>query len=143
LAGANLIYGAGMIESGVTCDLGQMVIDNDIIAMIRHFVRGVPVSDETMAVDEIVAVGPGGEFMSSEHTLRHLKETSRPRLFDRDVREAWEAGSGSDLAARAAAEVRRILEEHEVPALPDEATAEIAAIVARADSGVGPNGGRS
>ncbi len=142
MAGANLIYGAGMIESGVTCDLGQMVIDNEIIAMIRHFVRGVPVSDETMAVDEIVAVGPGGEFMSSEHTLRHLRETSRPRLFDRDVREAWAAGGGEDLAARAGAEVRRILDEHEVPPLSDEVTAEIAAIVARADRDVGADGGR-
>ena len=51
LAGASLIYGAGMLESGMTCDLGQMVMDNEAIALIRKFVAGVSVDDETLAVD--------------------------------------------------------------------------------------------
>ena len=61
LAGANLIYGAGMIESGVTFDCGQLVMDNEIARMIKHVVNGIPVDDETLAVEDIAGVGPFGD----------------------------------------------------------------------------------
>ena len=133
MAGANLIYGAGMIESGVTMDLGQLVIDNELIAMIRQFVAGVPVNDETLATDEIHSVGPRGEYLSRDHTLRHMGEASRPRLFDRRVRESWLALGGSDLATRARHEAARVLAEHQIEPLPEDVTAEIRRIVERAD----------
>ena len=90
-------------------DLGQLVIDNQPIAMIRHFVSGVPVNDEALAMDVIHAVGAGGD-SSHEHTLRHMADASQPNLFDRDVREEWQAKGGSDLATRARAEATRVLE---------------------------------
>lgn len=137
LAGASLIYGAGMLESGMTCDLGQMVMDNENIALIRHLVRGVPVSEETLAVDLIHRVGPGGEFISTDHTLRHMREASLPKLWDRDVRTVWEAAGATDLATRARDEARRVVAEHTVVPLPDDALAEIRNIVQAADATVG------
>ena len=68
LAGANLIYGAGMIESGVTFDCGQFVMDNEFARMIKHGVGGIPVDDETLAVDDIAAVGPFGDFLCLDAT---------------------------------------------------------------------------
>ena len=126
-----------MIESGVTMDLGQLVIDNQLIAMIRKFIAGVPVSDETLATDTIHAVGAGGEYLSHEHTLRHMAEASRPGLFDRRVREEWLELGGSDLATRARAEASRVLAEHPIEPLPDEVSAEIQRIVQRADREAG------
>jgi trimethylamine--corrinoid protein Co-methyltransferase len=126
-----------MIESGVTMDLGQLVIDNELIAMIRQFVAGVPVNDETLAVDEITDVGAQGEYLSSEHTLRHMNETSRPKLFDRRVREEWLALGASDLATRARDEATRVLAEHQVEPLPDGVPEEIRQIVSKAEREAG------
>ena len=78
LAGANQIYGAGMIESGVTFDFGQLVMDDEFAAMIKHVVHGIPVSDETLAVDDIAAVGAFGDFLWLDRTLRHMRELSQP-----------------------------------------------------------------
>ena len=122
-----------MIESGVTMDLGQLVIDNQLIAMIRKFVAGVPVDDETLATDAIHAVGAGGEYLSHEHTLRHMAEASQPNLFDRRVREEWLEMGGSDLATRARAEATRVLEQYEIEPLQDDISAEIRRIVQKAD----------
>jgi trimethylamine--corrinoid protein Co-methyltransferase len=137
LAVASLIYGAGMLESGMTCDLGQMVMDNEAIGLIRKLIAGVLVDDETLAVDLIDQVGPGGEFVSSDHTLRHMREASQPRLFDRGVRAVWEAAGATDLADRARDEARRVLAEHVVAPLPDDVLQQIEHIVARADREAG------
>jgi trimethylamine--corrinoid protein Co-methyltransferase len=137
LAGASLIYGAGMLESGMTCDLGQMVMDNENIGLIRQLVRGVAVTPETLAVDLIHEVGPGGEFISSDHTMRHMRDASMPRLWDRDVRTAWEESGATDLPARAREEARRVVAEHRPEPLPDDVLDELDRIVQAADATLG------
>jgi trimethylamine--corrinoid protein Co-methyltransferase len=103
LAGANQIYGAGMIESGVTFDLGQLVMDNEIARMIKFAVGGIPVTDETMAIDDIAKVGAFGDFLSLDATLKHMRELSQPTVLDRRVREDWESRGATDLASRSRA----------------------------------------
>ena len=73
MAGANLIYGAGMIESGVTFDSAQFVMDDEIARMIKHVVGGIRVDDESLAVDDIAAVGAFGDFLSLDATIRHMR----------------------------------------------------------------------
>jgi trimethylamine--corrinoid protein Co-methyltransferase len=136
LAGASLIYGAGMLESGMTCDLGQMVMDNEAISLIRQLVRGVPVTTETLALDLIHAVGPGGEFISTGHTLAHMREASQPKLWDRDVRDAWRAAGATDLRQRAHAEAQRVVAEHRPEALPAEVLDRLAVLVRAADEAI-------
>jgi trimethylamine---corrinoid protein Co-methyltransferase len=126
-----------MLESGMTCDLAQMVMDNQNIALIRQFVRGVPVSRETLALDLIHEVGPGGDFISTDHTLRHMREASMPELWDRAVRPAWEATGGTDLARRAQDEARRVVGEHTPTPLPSEVQAELRRIVRSVDATAG------
>jgi len=140
LAGANLIYGLGMLESGVTLDFAQLVIDAEIAAMIRHTVAGVPVNDETLAVDDIHAVGPFGDFLSLPATMAHMREQSQPRLIDRRVREEWQEAGGEDAYARARREAQRILETHEPEALPEPVLAEMQAIVDEAETEAGVRG---
>ena len=74
MAGANQIYGAGMIESGVAFDFGQLVMDNEFARMIRMTVEGIPVTDDTLMVDDIAAVGPSGDFLSADATLRRMRD---------------------------------------------------------------------
>ena len=80
-----------MIESGVTFDLGQLVMDNEIARMIKFAVGGIAVTDATMAVDDIAKVGAFGDFLSLDATLKHMRELSQPEVLDRRVREDWES----------------------------------------------------
>jgi trimethylamine--corrinoid protein Co-methyltransferase len=137
LAGANQIYGAGMIESGVTFDLGQLVMDDEIARMIKFAVGGIAVTDETMAVDDIAAVGAFGDFLSLDATMRHMRELSQPEVLDRRVREDWESRGATDLYARCHAKAKDILAEHHPEPLPDDVAKRIRAIVEETDRAVG------
>ena len=133
LAGTNLIYGLGMIESGVTFDYAQLVMDDEIARMVKQVVRGIRVDDEALAVDDIAAVGPFGDFLSLDATMRHMREASQPDLIDRRVREDWEARGSSDLYQRSLQKARHILETHQPEPLPDDVLARIRRIVDDAD----------
>ena len=137
MAGANLIYGAGMIESGVTFDCGQFVMDNEFARMIKHCVGGIPVDDETLAVEDIAAVGPFGDFLSLDATLKHMRELSQPEVLDRRAREDWEARGSSDLYATCLAKARDVIREHRPEPLPDDVAARIHAIVEETDREAG------
>jgi trimethylamine--corrinoid protein Co-methyltransferase len=111
-----------MIESGVTFDLGQLVMDNEIARMIKFVVGGIAVTDETMAVDDIAKVGAFGDFLSLDATLKHMRELSQPVVLDRRVREDWEARGATDLATRTRARALELVESHQpLPMDPDVA----------------------
>ena len=133
MAGANQIYGAGMIESGVTFDLGQLVMDNEFAKMIKHVVAGIPVDDETLAVEDIAGVGPFGDFLSLDATLKHMRELSQPEVLDRRVREDWEARGSQDLATVARARALELIESHEPMPLDPDMAKQIRGIIEAAD----------
>jgi trimethylamine--corrinoid protein Co-methyltransferase len=133
LAGANQIYGAGMIESGVTFDLGQLVMDNEIARMIKFTVAGIAVTDETMAIDDIARVGAFGDFLSLDATLKHMRELSQPTVLDRRVREDWESRGATDLATRARARALELVESHQPMPLDPDVAEQIRRIIEAAD----------
>jgi len=133
LAGASIIEGPGLLEAGQTMDFGQLVADNEIVAMVRHARRGIPVNDRTTFVDEIISVGAGNEFLSSKSTLKGARSLSQTKLIDRQVREAWEAAGSPDYYEQAKKEARRILAEHEIEPLPADVAQEVRAIVEGAE----------
>ena len=137
MAGANLIYGLGMIEMGMTIDYGQMVMDNEFARMIKYLVQGIPVNDETLAVDVIKEIGVGKDFLSHESTYKHMRTQSQPKLIDRRMREDWQAAGGTDIYQRALEEARYILESHKPDPLPDDVLAAIRAIVEEAEAELG------
>lgn len=135
LAGCNLIYGMGMLELGMTLSFAQLVIDDEIAAMVKRVVRGINVSEETLAVDLIKQVGPGKDFLGQKHTRLHQKEEqSKVKLIDRRMRGAWEKRGGKDLAQAAKERAREILQTHVPRALPKEVAAELRSIVARLEA---------
>jgi len=133
LAGASTIYGPGMLEMGVTFDVAQLVADAEIVAMTKHARRGIPVSDSTTFVDEIIAIGAGNEFISSESSLRGARSLSQTKLIDRQVREAWEDAGSPAYYDQAKKEARRILDEHQIEPLAEDVAREVRAVVERAD----------
>ncbi|MDY7040333.1 MAG: trimethylamine methyltransferase family protein [Chloroflexota bacterium] len=124
LAGANFIHhAAGMLEDMSTIAYEQFVIDNEMLGMAMRAVRGIEVNDDTLALDVIDRVGPGGHYLMDEHTVRYMRgELYYPSaVFDRKGREMWEKAGATDAWTRAKEIARRILTEHQPEAL-DPAT---------------------
>lgn len=118
LAGANFIHhAAGMLEDMSTIAYEQFVIDNEMLGMAMRAVRGIQVTDDTLAVEVIDRVGPGGHYLADEHTVRHMRsEHYFPSdVFNRQGRDEWEADGSTDAWDRARDRARRILREHEPP----------------------------
>jgi trimethylamine--corrinoid protein Co-methyltransferase len=136
LSGGNLNHDVGYLEAGLTSSLEAVVAADEVIGMVKRIVGGIEVSRETLALDVIHDVGPGGEFLTSEHTFAHFKGDWFPGLFDRGSHEAWEGEGKESLGRRANEVVRRILETHTPEPLPDSIRSEIARVVARAEQRV-------
>ena len=137
LAGANLIYGLGMIEMGMTFDFGQLVLDNEVAQMVRHALRGIPVTDQTLAADTIKEIGIGKDYLSHVSTLEHMRQLSAPRVFDRTMHEDWEQAGRPDIYAKATQKARQILETHIPDPLPDDVQKQIQSIAAESEAELG------
>ncbi len=141
MAGANLIYGLGMLESGVTIDYAQLVMDAEFARMVKYCVPGIPVTDATLSVDVIAEVGPFSDFLAHQDTFNGMRTQSGSRLIDRRVREEWAADGSSTLYDRALMEARHILETHRPAPLPDSVAAELKSIIADAEREIGVHKG--
>ena len=133
LAGANTIYGAGMLELGMTLSMEQLVIDNDIIKMVKKAMQGIPVSPETLAVESIQKVGIGNNFLALKQTRMLVDYPSSPMLIDRRMFGDWAASGSKDLAAVANEKVQDILKNHQVPPVDADILKDMQAIVDKAD----------
>jgi len=134
LDGGNIVHDLGYLESGLTGSLAQLVICDEILSWLGHFVHGVEINDETLALDLINEVGPDGQFLDSGHTLRHFRELWYPSLFDRNNYDGWLAQGGTTLVERAAKRVETILAEHKPEPLPDDVAQAVHAIIERAEA---------
>jgi len=115
MAGINFIYvAAGALESTLTASYEQAVIDNELCGIVLRALRGIEVNDETLAVDVIKEVGPGGHFLAHKHTLKHLKtEHFIPKILNRQMRDAWEKSGSKDLRQVAREKAKEILTKHQ------------------------------
>ena len=131
LAGANYIHNAaGMLDSTTTVAYEQYVIDNEIIGMVMRALKGIEVNEETLALEVIDTVGPGGNFVAEPHTVAHMRsEFFFPKLSDRSNREKWLAEGGKDARQRAREIAINILATHKPLAIPGEVDKEIRSLV--------------
>jgi len=132
-----MIYGLGMLESGITFDFGQLVLDAEFARMIKHTVKGIPVDDETLAVDVIREVGASGNFLVQKHTMKHMRSQSQPEFIDRSMREAWERKGSLQAHEKAMQKVKHILETHKPEPLPRDVPDKIRAIVVETEKEMG------
>ena len=97
LCGASVIAGLGHVEHCYAYDPALLVQDDDLIGMLRRLMRGIEVSDDTLGMDAIMRVGPGGNYLIDEHTLKHFKtEYWTPKATNRHVRNAWKMKGAMD-----------------------------------------------
>ena len=140
LGGGNLIHDLGYLESGLCGSLAQLVICDEIVGWLEHFMAPVEISDETLALDLIDEIGPDGQFLDTEHTLARFREKWYPGVFERGNYAQWQAAGGKSLGERAAERVEEILAEHQPEPLPDDVAQAIRAIVRRAEERVETKG---
>ncbi len=126
--------GLGQIETVNAISPTQLVIDNDIIGMIRIARHDINWDDEHLAADVISEVGPGGQFLDHNHTYNHFRETFRPRTFNKKTRSEWIAeGKQKTIVDNANDILDEIMKSHQVTPLPTEIAKELDRIVKRAD----------
>lgn len=127
LSGANFIHdAAGLMEFAMVASYEKYVIDNEVIGMVMRATRGIDMSHAAIAQEVIQQVGPGGNFMAEEHTVRHMRgEFYFPMLSDRDERPVWEADGAKTARQRAHDIATRILGVHEPMRWSDDVDARI------------------
>jgi trimethylamine--corrinoid protein Co-methyltransferase len=134
LAGANIIYGMGMLESGMMFDYGQLMLDAEIMRMVSFVGRGIEVNDQTLALDEIKDVGHTKDYMLMPLTIKHMRDLqSRPRFFDRSNRIGWEKAGEPNCYDGAVEKARDVLEHHIPDPLPDRIAKELREIVVESE----------
>ncbi len=139
LSGANLIHDTGFLESALIGSHEMVVLSDEVVGMVKRFLAGVRVDDETLALDVIKEVGPGGNFLAHEHTVRHMRqEVWFPKLIDRTKYGGWQDAGSKTMGDRVRERVAEILSTHEIPPLPPEVDAGIDEILAAADKEAAP-----
>ncbi len=118
LSGAHLIHDVGYLESGLTGSLPHLVICHEIIAWIKAYMKGLEINDETLALDLIDEVAPDGNFIDTDHTVRHLREDHYPELRNQKRFEDWFAEGSLTLLDRATKKTEAILAGHKPRELP-------------------------
>lgn len=129
LAGSNLVHDVGYLEAGLTTSPEMIVFTAEMIQMVRRFMGGVSLDAESLALDVIHSVGPGGEFISTDHTMEHFREFWEPTLFNRKRVEDWVAAGSKRLGERLREKTVAILDEHEPEPLSEDARQEIESIL--------------
>jgi trimethylamine--corrinoid protein Co-methyltransferase len=132
LTGANLIHDVGYMESGLTTSYEMIVLTDEIISMTENIIGGIEVSEETMLMDELDQVGPGGHFLNTAATMEHYRYFWYPTLFSREIRETWEERGATTLGQRLTEKVKTVLDEHQPEPLDADKKEALADIVAQA-----------
>ena len=132
LSGANLVHSMGHMESGLTSSLEMLVMDDEIIGMVKTILGGITVDDDGMAVEAVDRIGPGGHFLGDDHTMSHFRDYWRPTLIDRYRYDGWVEQGSTDMGQRTRTKLAGILADHRAPQLPADVLQQIRDVVDRA-----------
>jgi trimethylamine--corrinoid protein Co-methyltransferase len=137
LHGANIVHDVGFMDSGLQGSLQNMAISNEILGFLRAATAGVVVNDETLALDVIEELGPTGNYLGHEHTLRHYKEPFYSKLVDKNPFSVWQKRGSTSMEERASKFVDTILSSHKAEPLPADIQKAVKEIVQREQSRIG------
>lgn len=121
LTRCTLNHDVGYIEYGSTSSAEMLVIADEVIDMVHYMLKGLDINADTLALEAIRSVRPGGGFLAENHTLDHWKEAQwAPSIIDRSRYDAWLEEGSKDMYTRANEVARDLLHEHEVPPLAED-----------------------
>lgn len=111
LTGSNLNHDLGYLEFGLTYSFDLLVMTNESVGQLRRIMDGIPLTRQSMALDAIGEVGPGGEFLSSKHTLEYFRANWAPDVTDRSTYDRWLELGSTTMEDRCKVKIRSILDE--------------------------------
>ncbi|MCL4377407.1 MAG: trimethylamine methyltransferase family protein, partial [Actinobacteria bacterium] len=102
----------GLLEGGKVANYEQLVIDNEIAGYVKRIIKGIDINDDKLALDIISETGPGGNYLSHTHTLKHFKDEQYfQKLSDRSTRQVWENAGSREITFKARETAAAILNE--------------------------------
>lgn len=139
LSGINLIHGLGYTSGSMTASPKQLVLCDEMIGMVERIMQGIEVNADTLSRDLVQKVGPGGNFLQEEHTLRHFRNElwMASSIFSKMELSAWQTEGAKDTSQRLGEKIAEILDTHKAPSLPDKTINALAKIKAAADKALG------
>ena len=109
LTGTNLNHDLGYLEFGLSFSFDLLVMTDESVGQLRRIMDGIPLSHETMAIDAVREVEPGGNFLVSDHTLNNYMENWTPGVSDRNTFERWTELGATSMEDRCKAKIKEIL----------------------------------
>ena len=94
MSGANMVHDNGWLDRATLVSPEYMVLVNEIIEMVNHYMAGMRVDDDRLALDILDKVGPGGNFLNEPHTFKYFREVWYSKLFDRSTAANWRETGG-------------------------------------------------
>lgn len=131
LNGANIVHDVGFMDAGLQGSLQLIAMCNEILGFLRAATKAVEVNDETLALGVVEELGPTGNYMGHDHTLRHFKEPFYSKLIDKNPYSIWQKRGSTTMEQRAAKMVDDILAKHKPEPLPPEIQKAVHGIVVR------------
>jgi len=134
LAGADMFGHSGICGTDHAGSLLWLAFDDELMDYVRRIARGFPVDEEHLATEVIHSVGPAGNFLAEEHTVRHFREAIWPpsAVWTRQSYDLWQSDGATSFADRLRGRVGEMLATHEVRSLDDAMAREIDRVVADA-----------
>jgi trimethylamine--corrinoid protein Co-methyltransferase len=130
---SDMLLGVGFLHGSRIWSFAEMMMDCEIYSIIHKTMQGILVNDETLALDTIAAVGPGGNFLSQKHTLKHMRDLFLPQFMDRRPFNEWEAKK-DDARDWAVEKARKLLKTHQPDVLDANISLEMEKIINSVES---------
>jgi trimethylamine---corrinoid protein Co-methyltransferase len=132
LSGGNLIHDVGYMESGLTCSYEMIVLTDELVAMTNNLMKAIDTGSDSLMLEEIDRVGPGGHFLNTDQTLNRFRDFWYPTLLDRSIRSIWLKKGATTLGDRLNAKVKEIIKDHKPEPLNKGLVNQVNEILSRA-----------
>ena len=125
---SDMLLGVGFLHGSRIWSYAEMMMDCEIFSIIEKMMHGIVVDEETLAMEAIAAVGPGGHYLAQKHTRNHMRDLFLPQFLDRRPYTQWE-DKGDDARDWATAKAKKILHEHQPDPLDEKISKEFERII--------------
>ena len=137
LNGANIVHDVGFMDAGLQYSFQLLAMCNEHLGFLRAANAGVAVDDESLALAVVEELGPDGDYLSHDHTLRNFRRAYHSKMVDKRPYSQWVEQGATTMEQRAAKHVDRLLEKHEPEPLPAGVQRDIKQIVEREQARIG------
>lgn len=134
MSGVTLLHDLGYAGSGTASSYEAVVLMDEMVRWVKAYLTGISIDTESLAVDEIAAVGPGGTHLSRKFTRRHYRDWLTPDLLSQQSYDSWGSAGGSSLLERVAVRTAEIRQAPRLHSLDDAQSNELERLVERAGS---------